>query len=188
MLNSCLRICKLKHNATKQYNTLQHPATQCNTLPYVCRDVLPQSAANSSNLAAWFVRYNTLQLHTATTHCKTIQHNTTHYETLTEIYTRNLLQTAQVLPRDSRTAHSWHLGDNRRVLHTPRFVEHILMIVCMETYRMCDMTHSYVWNDSYTCVPWLIQNATWLNDMFDTTLWCDRNESWHAYAWARAYM
>jgi len=54
---------------------------------------------------------------------------------------------------------------------------------------MCDMTHSYVWHDSFTCVTWLIHTrdpthshvwhdscicVTWIIHMYDMT---------HSYVW-----
>jgi len=35
--------------------------------------------------------------------------------------------------------------------------------------HMCDMTHSYVWHDSFVCVPWLI-HIIWMNKMNACTL------------------
>jgi len=32
-----------------------------------------------------------------------------------------------------------------------------MMYVTCDSFRMCDMTHSDVWHDSFTCVTWLIQ-------------------------------
>ena len=65
-------------SAATPCNTLQHPATNCNTLPAhsICRRPLSRSLSHCFMLFC----YNTLQ-HTAT-HCVTLQHTATHCNTL----------------------------------------------------------------------------------------------------------
>ena len=59
--------------------------------------------------------------------------------------------------------------------------------------HMCDMTHSYVWHDSFICVTWLIHvcymthlvretvvtRVTWLNHLCDMT---------HSYEWHDSFI
>jgi len=63
---------------------------------------------------------------------------------------------------------------------------------------MCDMTHSYVWHDSFICVTWLIRMCvmthshvlhdsficvTWLIDVRDMTRWCVWHDSCIRVTW-----
>ena len=47
----------------------------------------------------------------------------------------------------------------------------------------CDMTHSYVWHDSFICMTWLERSdMTWLIHMYDMT-WEIRHDITHSYVW-----
>jgi len=54
-------------------------------------------------------------------------------------------------------------------------------------YQICDMTHSYVWHDSFICVTWLIHiwdmtySYTW-HDSFIYVTWLilSRDKTWHS--------
>jgi len=61
----------------------------------------------------------------------------------------------------------------------------VCVCVCVTwLIHMCDVTHSYVWHDSFMCVPWFIHICvTWLIHMCDVThlhVWRDSfiNETW----------
>jgi len=69
------------------------------------------------------------------------------------------------------------------------FIRWVIMPHVIQMIHMCDMTHSYVWHDSFTCVTWLIHmcDMTHLHvwhDSFICVTWlihmCDMT---HSYGW-----
>ena len=121
------RHCKtLQHSAT-HCNTMQHTATHCNTLQHTAThcNTLQHTATHCNTLQHTTTHCNTLQR--TAKHCKTLQHTATHCNK-PEDRTLNIDCMNAILCRQS-------LCQTR----TPA----ILLI------HPCDMTHTYVWHDSF---------------------------------------
>jgi len=116
---------------------------------------------------------NTLQ-HTAT-HCNTLQYNTTHTNHSTLISPRIVCSRVSDKWIMSETcwcvSHTWimsHLWgfakeQNMQLLtHEPLFRDTTL----------CDMTHSYVWHDSFICVPICKAFSAWADVLHHHSVWC----------------
>ena len=65
--------------------------------------------------------------------------------------------------------HVTHMKSSR---HTCGSCHHVIFATGL--IHICDMTHSYVWQDSFMCVTWMIYMCS-MNHM------CDMNQSCHTY-------
>jgi len=149
------RLNETKHHINNPSTSIssQLPATHCNTLPNTAsRCIAPQSSQ-----------------------CKALQHTARLCNIISSLLTHcNILEMFGI--------HSWQrnmpkLRNGRR--NYPAWLVRLrtaslrLTIACrwdvLNIRNMCDMTHSYVWHDSFICVTWLIHMC----DMTHSYVWHD---------------
>ena len=142
----------LQHTAT-HCNTLQHSATLCNTLQHVAHAKEPCRA------------YHSVMSHT---HRGVMSHIRMSHVSAESIGRRHA-HSQQWSWHDSFICMTWLISQTQRVMSPQslsagdmvtvsnyRDMTQITNSTSHVFNRVCDMTHSYVWHDSFICVTWLI--------------------------------
>jgi len=165
------------HSAT-HYHTLQHAATRCNTAQHTATGYYTRVERGGLEPppSPWWVTHSTLMneschdhsaalfntLQHAATRCNTLQHTSRAFRGPPAALMRRAQFTC--VCDVTRSCVTWliHICDMTHIYvwHDSFICVTWLIHMCVTRHiHMCEMTHIYVWHDSFICVTWLLDIA-----------------------------